>query len=260
MRLLTVLFLFVGSAFAADGLVLEQKVENIAEGTAFDTAIYVESNRVAMETVSEGRKMGFVYLADQQIIRMIDHGRQTYTEMTQADFDRVNEQLKKMREQFAKMPPKQREMMEKMMAGKLGAMGGGEPIEPVKYRRGDGDTSINGFDCAWYDGFRGDKLEAQMCAIDFADVEVRAEDFAVFAKMGEFLSQLAPQMQDRFSLWSGTLEDEERLPGVPAEQTSYENGKPATRSTLQKLGREAIDPARYEPPAGYKQQKMMGGR
>jgi len=262
MKLLSAL-LFLSAApalFAGEGVVLQQQVENISEGSAFDTTIYVEPDRVAMDTVSEGRKMSFVYLADQQIVRMIDHERQTYTEMTQADFDRISAQLEKMREQFAQMPPQQRAMMEKMMKGKLGALADAEPIEPVKYRRGDGETSINGFDCAWYDGYRGDKLESQMCAIDFADVDVRATDFAIFGKMGDFLSQLAPQMSDRFSLWSGTLEDKETLPGVPAEQTSYENGRPATRSTLERLERTTIEEARYQSPDGYKKQKMMGRR
>lgn len=250
--------LFAGALFAGDGVVLAQQVENIAEGTAFETTIYVEPNRVAMDTVAEGREMGFIYLADEQVVRMVDHGRQTYTEMTQADFDRIQSQIQKLQEQLANMPPQQRKMMEKMMQGKLGGALGAEPVEPVKYRRGDGETSINGFDCAWYDGFRGDKLEAQMCAIDFADVDLRAEDLAIFGRMAEFLTQLAPQMQDRFSLWSGTLENEETLPGVPAEQTSYESGKPATRSTLKRLERATIDEARYAPPEGYKRQAMMG--
>ena len=80
------------------------------------TKLLVESDRVRIETET-GRGDVIIFRGDQQVMWIIDNKAKAYREMTKADVDRLGGQvidmMAKMREQMEKMPPQQREMVEK---------------------------------------------------------------------------------------------------------------------------------------------------
>ena len=245
---------------AGQGVILHQTSEDMRNGKKSSNTSYVEANRVAIESNDGGRQMTMVYLADGNVMRMIDHSKKTVREISGDELEKmmgqVNEAMAKMQEQLENMPPQQRAMMEKMMSGRMQQAMGGAAEKPV-YKRGSGSAEIGGHACDWYEGYRGEKMFAMLCAADWSELDLRASDFAVFRKMAEFLTKLAPNMADMARVGAEDWQDQNLFPGVPLEQTIYSGGKPQSKTTLERVERDTIDDAVFVAPADYKVQKGL---
>lgn len=265
-NLIPVLILAVAPLFAGEGVVLIQKQDDLQSGSSATQKMQIEQDKVALETTDGAKRMGFVYLADSGVIRMINHSDQSYREMTEEEIERlmggVNEQLAKFQEQMKNMSPQQREMMEKVMGGRMAKMGAlpGAQIEPINYRRGDGSTEIGGRPCDWYDGYRREKMVSQVCAADWSTFDLAPSDFAVFQRLAEFITKLAPQMADQIKFGAEDWEARGGFPGIPLENKTFENGKAVQVSTLESVDRQMIDESVYAAPTDYRLQKGLGGR
>lgn len=258
MRILLCFCLSFGVLCADQGVILKQSAEDLSSNKTTSTTAYIEAERVAMNSSVDGKQMGFVYLADGNMMKMIDHSNKTVREMSGEDLEKmmtqVNEAMAKMQEQMKNMPPQQRAMMEKMMGGRMKEMMGAATVKPV-YKRADGSAEIAGHSCDWYDGFREEKLFSTLCAADWSSFDLQASDFAVLQKMASFMAKLVPSFAGQAVIGSEDWEQEQTFPGVPVEQTIYMGGKPHTRTTLESVERAAIDASVFESPAGYKVEK-----
>ncbi len=257
----SLMLLSVGALSAGEGVILKQTSEDLGNNTKSVNTSFVEQNRVAVQSNQDGKESTFVYLADGNLLRMIDHSKKTVREISGDELEKMmgqaNEAMAKMQEQMKNMPAQQRAMMEKMMGDRMKeAMGAASAAAPV-YKRGDGSTEIGGYACDWYDGYREEKLFSTVCAANWGALDLRASDFAVFEKMAKFLTKLAPNMADMARVGGEDWEQRQLFPGVPMEQTIYINGKPHTRSTMESLTRGPIDDTVFEAPPGYKKEKGM---
>jgi hypothetical protein len=247
---------------AAQGVVLKQTAEDLQNNKTTATTSYVEPDRVAVNTTAGDRQMTMVYLADANTMRMIDHSNKTVREMSGEDLEKmmgqVNEAMAKMREQMKNMPPQQREMMEKMMGDRMKSMMGGAPEKPV-FKRGDGGAEIGGRSCDWYEGYRGEALFSMVCAAEWDSLGLQASDFAVFQKMAELMTKMAPGIADLARTGTANWQEQKMFPGFPLEQTIYMDGKPRTKSTLESVERGEIDGAVFEAPSNYKVEKGVPG-
>lgn len=247
---------------AAQGVILKQTAEDLQDNKTTTATSYVEPDRVAIHSNAGGRQMTMVYLADANTMRMIDHSNKTVREMSGEDLEKamgqVNEAMAKLQEQMKNMPPQQREMMEKMMGDRMKALTGGGAETPV-FKRGDGGAEIGGRSCDWYEGYRGETLFSMVCAAEWGSLDLRASDFAVFQKMAELMTKLAPGIADLARTGSANWQEQKMFPGFPLEQTIYMDGKPRTKSTLESVERGAIDDAVFEAPNDYKVEKGIPG-
>ncbi len=263
-----VILIAAQTAFAAQGLVLTQKLEDLQNGGQGTITIYLEPERVATINENGGRSQTFVYLADEKVMRIVDDRSKTYRELTQQDLERlsatVSDAMSKVKEQMAErmknMTPEQRAMMEKMMGGRLQQMAAaqdGAQAASTTYKLAGGADEVAGHSCNWYEGYRQDKLVTKVCAADWDDFDFNASDFQVFRDMAEFIGKLAPGLADRIQFGS-PADAKERFPGVPIAQTSYSDGKPTTKTTLEEYSRTAIPDSIYAAPEGYTRQQGFG--
>jgi hypothetical protein len=265
-NLIPLLFLAISPLAAGEGVIVIQKQDDLDSGSSSTQKLYIESDTVAIHSEGGDGRMGFVYFADSGLLRMIDHGNRTYREMTEQQIEQlmggVQDQMAKVREQMAEqlknMTPEQRAMMEKMLGGgaaQVGAAPAVPHVEKTAFRRGDGSAEIGGRSCDWYEGYRSENLVSMVCAADWSTFDLRPSDFTVFQRLAGFLSRLAPQMGDQLNFGAEDWAERESFPGVPLEQKTFRGGKPAAVSTMESAERgQAIDPAVYEPPAGYQKQ------
>jgi hypothetical protein len=268
-NLIPFLALLAAPIFAGEGVIVLQQHEDLQRGAVSNQKMYIEQDKVAIESDGPEGRTGFVYLAGPGLLRIIDHKSQSYREMTEQEIEQlmggVQEQFsqvqKQMAEQMKNMTPEQRAMMEKMMGGrmaKMGGMPGAVQVEKTTYRRGDGSTEIGGRSCDWYEGFKSEKLVSLVCATDYSTFDLRPSDFTVFQRLASFIAKLAPQMADQIKFGSEDWESNGGFPGVPLEQKSFQDGRPVDVSTLKSVERgQLIDGAAYEAPAGYKKQKGL---
>ena len=268
LRYLTPLLLLAPALSAGEGVALVQKLDDLRGGARSEALLYVEQDKVAVESSSSGRRATFVYLADEGLLRIIDHEGKTVREITEREMEQVmggvQEQMAKMREQMESrmkdMSPQQRQMMEKMLSGPAAQAGALAATEKIQYRRGDGSSEIGGRACDWYEGYRGDELAAQVCSADYASLDLRPSDFAVFQRLAALMSKMAPQLVDQMRFGAEDWEQRGGFPGIPLEQRHFENGQAVNQMTLESVERRSIDNAAYAAPPGYKLTKGVAPR
>ena len=93
-NVLLFLVLFAASmstVWAGEGITLISS-DSVGDRTS-TTEMNIEHDKVALKPTGRGRKMTFVYLATENLMRMIDHGRQTYREMTKQDVQAMASQV-----------------------------------------------------------------------------------------------------------------------------------------------------------------------
>ena len=143
-----------------------------------------------------------VFDGPQQVLRIINLSRKSYTEMTKADADRVGTQMSTamagMKEKIAKMPPEQRAQMEAMMA-RMGGMGAAAavPAKPEFRRAGSGTSGK--WTCDKYEGFRNGEKVAEVCTVDPKTLGLTMADFEISKQVASFFQKMMPQAGDQIS-------------------------------------------------------------
>jgi hypothetical protein len=227
------------------------------ESTRVDTGeiehqeILLDAERLRVNMTGKDTNRSFIFLTDGGHDRMVmlDKKRNEYSQVDQQTVNQVSDQMKgvmaQMQEKMKNMPPEQREMMEKMMKGKMGQMAGrgAAPVHTVYTAKGSG--SVNGFSCTRYEGVRGTEKVADICAAKPSDLRFSPSDFQVFEKMKEF----AASMQSAFTnmIGGGNYRPVGELgyEGFPIESTTYSEGKIETKSELKSIARSSLSDADF---------------
>lgn len=216
--------------------------------------LWIEKDKVRMEGMGEGY---MIYRADKKLFWMVNEKEKSYTEMTEKDLEqlagKMDEAMKKLNEQMAKMPPEQREMMEKMMKGMKGAQGNAAGAKTT-YKK-IGSDKVNGWDCDNYEGTQDGLKRTEMCIstskktdISEADVQVLKDMAAMFSKMMKSVSQFMPDPK------------ETTLPkGLPVRTIAYHDGKATSRSEVKEIKKESIPAAKFDVPAGLAKKNLGNG-
>ena len=257
LKMLTLL-LIVASPTYAQGITMVQR--ETRNGQSATNRMQMDRTHVRAEARSGTEQVAFVYDGGADVARMINIDKKTYTEMTRAQAQQMGQQVSgamaQMQAQLANLPPEQRAMVEKMMAGRGGAMPGmpgGAPPARVEYRRG-GSDKVGQWACTKYEGFRGAEKVVEVCAADPSALGLTAKDFEVTRKLAEFFKGMMPQAADQLSVL-GTAEDQ-GFSGFPVKRTSFRGGTAESVSELTELKREALPAATFEVPSGFRKEAM----
>ena len=132
---------------------------------------------------------------------LVDKKRNEYREIDQATVNKINQALAKMMKQMEdmmkNMPPQQRAMMERMMKGKMGALGSAmmQAVPPITWEDG-GASTVNGVPCTMHTAMQEGAMVSQVCA---GDPDVLAQDpatFQIFLELRAFMSELVKAVQN----------------------------------------------------------------
>lgn len=247
------------------GVQIESVDESLSNGKTTNQTARVDTDRMMVDIQGDRGRQTVVFLGSTQVFRMIDHEKKNYREVSQQEMEQMGAQLNdamaKLQEQLKNMPPAQRQMMEKMMKGKMGQMMGQTAEKTVYTAAGAGRAGQ--WDCARYDGTRGGEKVSEVCAVEFSDFGLQASDFAAMQKMAEFFTKIMPDgMKDNFMVGSERWQEEQGFPGVPVSRTTFRGGKAEQRTIVKSVTRADFEDALFDVPAGYKKEAMpkMGER
>jgi hypothetical protein len=113
------LLLFCGSAWAADGVLIAERTS--VGGSAQTHQIQIERTRIRTEMSGDAHRI-VIFDGGKEVLWMLDPAKQTYNELTKADFERLGAQMQgamaMMQSQLANLPPAQRAQIEAMMKGR----------------------------------------------------------------------------------------------------------------------------------------------
>jgi hypothetical protein len=256
-------FLLVASSLSAQGVVIVENHGPVQGGETSATKIHVEGDRLFIETQTDGKKHGILYLGDAKVMRMIDYSSNSYREMTQQDFERMGDSMAQMRqmmeEKLKSMPPQQRQMVEQMMKQKMGAAmpGAGPARPPVVYTKVAAGQTVRQWTCDKYDGTRDSEKVWEVCAVDFAQFGVQPSDMRVFAGMAEMFKSMAQQgTDDFFKVGFDEQQSQQGFSGVPVRRVSFRNGAPDQKYEITEVTRQDIDDAVFEVPQGFQKVEM----
>lgn len=219
--------------------------------------LWLTDDRFRMETGAHV----MIFRADKDLFWIVDEKNGKYTEMDRETMkkmgDQVSAAMAQMQEQLKNMPPEQRQMMEKMMSGKMGAGMPGTKREPLTWQKTDEEETIAGYPCRRYDGMRGEEREQEAWITAWDKLGLTASDFAVMDKFVEFMKEITGPMSQMVSTGFVTKygEGDDALPGVPVKTVRYTHGGQSV-DEFKSVERKTPDASVFEVPAGLKKETM----
>lgn len=153
--------------------------------------------------------------------------------------------MSKMQERLANMPPQQREMMARMMGGK---MPGSKPDKIESQSTGKND-SVDGRSCRTWNIRRNGKVEEDLCVVPFSSLPGKEDFQATFKKLGKAYEGLASDMPGM----GGELKARGSIDGYAVRTRGYVNGAlGSTEKVLKSWTEKQIPQSMFDVPAGYK--------
>lgn len=234
----------------------------------------------SMEILAEGRnlkidiasgvhsgKADMIFRGDRREMVVVNHEEQTYMVIDEEMIENIAGQLSgmmsQMEEALKNVPEAQRAMVEKMMKGRMPQQAEA-PKRPVAEVRKTGDRADkNGYPSVRYEVWVSDAKVRDLWVTDWDNVEGGDEVVDVFAEMADFFEGMLDAVSKMpggaagFGTDTSIFNDLKSLDGFPVvtEQLAAD-GSLENESVLRSSKRQTLDPADFEPPAGYKRQQM----
>jgi hypothetical protein len=251
------LFLFAAPARAAVTIVLQR-------GTAQPETLYIDGPHMRAENPEHGEHGSIVLIdATSKRVDMVDVNEKTYTEITEADRQRMHAQMEAMRaqmqERMKSMPPEQRAKMESMM----GPGAGGKPHEWT-FKATGAKKTINGFACQVYEVSEDGKVSEEECISPWSAGLIKKEDFAALAKFGQEMMEEVGGRAMRGG-GGGILARLEKAPGIPISRIPISfDGSRGEEEQVKSIKRGSIPSSLFAVPAGFTKKELpmmgLGGR
>jgi hypothetical protein len=250
------------------GVRIQVESTNVGTGETTKQEILLDAERMRVNITGKDSNTSVLFLTDGGRNRMVmlDKGRNEYREMDQQTMNQMSQQMQgamaQMQDAMKNMTPEQREMMEKLMKGKMGQLAGrgAAPVRTTYTAKGGG--SVNGFTCTKYEGTRGAEKVSELCAAKPSDIKFSPSDFQVFEKMKEFVAGFQNALANT-PFGGGGFRDmaDPGFEGYPVQQTTFRNGQPEMKMEAKSIARASFGDADFSlgsakkveipiPPAG----------
>lgn len=247
------------------GVAIQAQVTDLRAGGKSPTTqeILIDGARIRMgmgETSSFEGKNDVIFRGDKNVLWNIQHRNQSYTELNEESFDQVgqqmNEAMKNLEEQMANAPPEQRAMIEGMMKKMMPAQDAvNRQPEPSDVRKTGETQTIDGHPCTKYEVYRGGALSSEVWATSWQHAGVAKSTFDVFSNLADFYEGMLSAMGTGPKMGGAReapFRDFESIDGYPILIRKMEKGTPVEETRLQLPEVRDVDPAGFEPPAGYR--------
>lgn len=244
------------SAHAGTVLVTETRSGNAVEVSE----MRMQGSNLRTDVNSREQHQSMI-LTDKAML-VLDHDERTYTVMDDAAMRKIGGQMAQARAQMdaqmAKLPPEQRAMMQRAMAG---MSGGSAPAVPrTQYRRTTRSESAAGVPCKVWEGFEGATKTEEVCIAPASAVPGGNELLEGMKKLGQRISKMTQSMGFGGNAMQAVWNELNALGGLPIIQRDYEGAKVTSTSTLKAVRSEAVPATSFAPPAGYRPRQMDMGR
>jgi hypothetical protein len=242
------LFLF-STLFA--GVYIEGKDTQKIQNERIDTKIYVDNNRLRVETGGDDKNIVIIFREDKNLFWMVDMSKKEYREMTKEDVKqmkaKIDEGMKQIEEQMKNLPPEQRKMMEQMMPAHMNI----KKIERPVFTKKDTDIMIKNWNCAHYVGEVNGQKRQEVWTTDWDQLGIAADELKVFRDMGQFFSSLAPDMTDVFKIGDKEWEKNGGFAGMPVKSINFEEGKISSEFEITEISKKDFSASLFDVPAGF---------
>lgn len=251
MAIFNFLLFFLLCSFLSAGVYIEGTDNNRMQNEKNATKIYVEKDRLRVETGGSDENMVIIFREDKNLFWMLDTDKKEYREMTKDDIKqmkaKIDEGMKQMQEQLKNLPPEQRKMMEQMMPAHMNI----KKIERPVFTKKETNIKIKKWNCSHYIGEINGKKTEEVWTADWDQLGIKSDELKVFRGMGEFFSSLAPDMSDMFNIGDKEFEKNGGFAGMPVKSIDYEEGKIFSEFEIEEISNKDFKTSLFEIPAGF---------
>ena len=254
LALLVSILLLMASAANA-GVVMDLVSTNASGQETERSRVLTQSGKLRMEQLeADESEATMIFLGDRFLY--IDHDRKSYVVMDEAMLDQVsvqmNEAMKQMEAELARLPPEQRAMVEQMMQGQMPGMGAEQAAPPPAPRvERMGSSEWKSYDCEKFAVFEGGEKTQEICAAGLGEVDGADELIETFQDMAAYMTKMTesmPMPSDE-PMNPGKLMEE--IGGFPVHTIDYENGVVVGETSLESVTEQDIDEGMFAAPDGY---------
>jgi uncharacterized protein DUF4412 len=248
------------SLAASDGVLIVRTITSAAGTTTNE--MQLDKSHVRTQTNDPmGASHVIVFDSGKQTLYIINPAQKTYSELTQADADRMGgagrgqmaDAMSQMQAQLASMPPEQRAMVEKMMASRMGGAGAGAGAK-TEFRKVGTDTAGK-WTCDKYEGSQNGQKTSEICTVDPSTLGMALGDLQVLQQFSEFFKKMIPMA-------AGAVPGigETGISGFPVKTVNRGPDGSTVTSELTAATRQSFDDSVFAVPAGFQKVDFMGGR
>ena len=256
------------------GVVFEVETKDHGDsGKAGTTQISAEGKNLKMDIQpgDRGGESEAIFHGDRREMVVVDHNNKAYMvidqEAIKAIVGQVGSMMSQMEEALKNVPESQRAMVEEMMKKKMPQKSQKASLN-IEARKAGGKKKVNGYPTIGYEVLVNGKRSQELWVTPWSNIEGGKDAKEAFGEMGSFFKEM---MEAFSSMGGGDKQTKkmggaffavlEELDGFPVVTKSFnDDGSLDTESELRSSKRMKLDPADFEPPAGYKRQQMFGGK
>ena len=245
------------------GVVMEMRTNDGSGNEIGTSKIYAESGMVRLDNIggSSDVQMSMIFQGDKFL--MLNHEDKTYFVMDEAMLEEINSQMsaamRQMEAQLANVPAEQREMIERMMKGKMqGMMPQQAQTEQPRVEAG-GSSQWRSYPCVKYTIYSGNEKTQEICAASMDQIEGAGEVIEAFRKMAGFMKKMIASLPDMIAsrVAANPMEMMDQIDGFPVHTLQFEQGELSQETSLESVSEQALEKSLFVPPSDYKKQDMF---
>ena len=238
-----------------------------ADGTAAVVEkIYAQDGNLRVDDIEPSGEMNRSVIFQSNQVILINHAEKKFSRIDEATLAKMSEQMQKasaameqMKQQLASMPPQQREMMEKMMKGRMGNMPGMGDAAPAVRVEADGTGTWKTSTCKQFALYVGDVKTRELCTVPPGQIEGSEELLAAAESMKAFFEKFknAMHMPELEKMMQNPVEMMNKTEGFPVVTQEFVGGKLKEERFLSSAKKEGVSASQFSTPTGYKEEKLM---
>ena len=225
---------------------------------------------------ADGARDEVVFRGDRREMVVVNHRDKAYMVIDEQAVQRMGGQMqqmggqmqqmqKELEKRLADLDPKQREMMEKMLKGRLGSMAGGNAPKPPQseFKQSGERATKNGYPCVRYDVLRDGEKIRELWVTDWDNIKGGRDVMDAFKEMASFYGGLMDSFGQKagssggfFRVDSNPVESFTKVDGFPVVTRNFEGGELESETVLESVTDRDLDPDAFEPPKGYRLRTM----
>lgn len=234
------------------------------------TELAMDGRRLRMDvTDSSGKQppMTMLFDGEKSELILLNHGDKSLTRLDRTTGTAIRERMEAARrqvnERLKQLPPEQREMAEKMLAGHLGMPGLADPATrptpaPARVSATGKSDSVGGRPCRVFLVERSGAEPAEICAESWSGAGVTEEDLVALEELGEFQTRMVeevggqgmPAMHHPFDLFR-------QVEGIPLRTRQKESSGGTRETIFTNLGKADVPASTFDVPAGYTERQLL---
>ena len=233
----------------------------------------VEGHNLKMGIASQGRgsQGEMIFRGDRREVVVIDNDNQTFTVIDEAALQQIAGQvgaaMSQMQEALKNVPEDKRAMFEQMMKERMPQAQQVPKRPTTELEKTNERGTKNGYPCVKYEVHQEGRKLRELWVTDWSNIEGGEQTVDAFEDMADFFREMLDSIpnlgggQGPPGMENHVFEHMKELGGFPVVTREFDDdGSLEGESALRSARRRTLDPADFEPPAGYKRQEMFRGR